>query len=141
MKRKILVLIFLLIIAISASAEQREFYDYNTGYGGVATAQIDEKGIIFSSFKESIAGFLVKMLPTVGAKNYFCEPFKAKLTKEEKWLIKQALNQYDYCNGEKYHVRIIPNGNPGVSIDFSIVITDSKKEEYQILDSFCWGFI
>ena len=129
------------IVAISASAVQREFYDYNTGYGGVATAQIDEKGIIFSSFKEGMAELLAKTLPTIGAKKYFCEPFNGKLTKEEKWLIKQALNQYDYCDGEKYHVRIIPDGNPGVSIDFSIIIIDSKKEEYQILDSFCWGFI
>ena len=73
--------------------------------------------------------------------NSLSEDFPANnLSKEDKWLIKKALNEYDLYNGECFLIYLMSNKRLSETskmiIHLAIEISDSKEEEYKILDGF-----
>ena len=105
------------------------FYDPNLGYKGRATAT--KAGANLS--KEAVAKLKAEMLAF--AKKGGSEPVEVpRFTKEESWLLQQALKKYKLAVGETYIATVIPEPKQSaasfssITVVLTIAKTDAQKK-------------
>ena len=113
---------FIAVQAICANEPFKYYSDWETGYKGYAEAVYMDKGNIEQNLEKARKG----LEETAPSDEYDVSDI-LKLTKEDLWLCRSALSEYDLEDGEIYFIfwRRTPNSN---SVKFLIaVIKDNGK--------------
>lgn len=128
MKKIFLALIFALLPAVvfAQNSDLKRYFDYSQDFDGYAAAifigTVSDSKQDISTAEEAIALFKEKIGTNFSS--------VAKLTKNNKWLMEKALNEWDYEEGEIYVVVITSSLYADDGIVIFVAIDEKKNFKY-----------
>ena len=138
MKKAMILCLLLVLVCGSMWAQQGKYYsDSRNSYKGFAEATYLKTDTSISLDKV-VKDWLKEM------KQYKLSP--GKMTKEQEWLFWQALNEYNYKDGELYMITIVPTTGFSLKLKGFCVISQIRNGKVQmseiyhsdILDAEVW---